>query len=243
MFVNRLTLLSAALMALIVVAPAGAQSLPPQAQAEAIQPLPAIRAAAESAVRAVIDPVLTGVKLEATALDPRVRLAACTRRLDTFANAPRGTQSRVIARVSCAAPAWTLNVPVEIRRAHTVLVLRRAVGRGETIAMADVTAQSRELPGLASPFLSRPEELGGRLTRRPLAEGTAVTADALNAVLLIKRGQQVTLVAEASGFEVRAPGRAMTDASASQRVRVQNLNSLKIVEGVAENDTVVRVTP
>ena len=44
-------------------------------------------------------------------------------------------------------------------------------------------------------------------------------------------------------FEVRAPGRALADDSASQRIRVQNLNSLKIVEGTAENDGVVRVTP
>jgi len=248
MFVKRLTLprgLRAGILMLVMagmVAPAGAQSpaLPADAPSQA---LPTIRAAAEAAVRGVIDPVLTGVKLEATALDPRVRLGACARKLDTFANAPRGSQSRVIARVSCAAPAWTLNVPVEIRRTHTVLVLRRALGRGESIVAADVTPQPRELSGLASPFISRPEELAGRLTRRPLSEGTAITADALNAALLIKRGQQVILVAETAGFAVRAPGRALADASASQRVRVQNLNSLKIVEGVAENDAVVRVTP
>jgi flagella basal body P-ring formation protein FlgA len=35
----------------------------------------------------------------------------------------------------------------------------------------------------------------------------------------------------------------MTDAAASQRLRVQNLDSLKVVEGVAESDGVVRVSP
>jgi flagella basal body P-ring formation protein FlgA len=35
----------------------------------------------------------------------------------------------------------------------------------------------------------------------------------------------------------------MGDASARQRVRVQNLNSLKIVEGLAETENVVRVSP
>lgn len=238
MFVNRLTRLCA-------LAAAGFISLPSARAQDAvgIQPLASIRAAAEGAVRRVIDPGLPGVKLEATALDPRVRLAACAQTLDTFANAPRGAQSRVIVRVSCASPAWTLNLPVEIRRTHTVLVLRRAVGRGEAIAPADVSAQPRELPGLASPYVARTEELAGRLTKRPIPEGTAVTADALNAVLLIKRGQQVTLVAHSNGFEVRAPGRAMADAAADQRVRIQNLNSLKIVEGTADKDGIVRVSP
>jgi flagella basal body P-ring formation protein FlgA len=40
---------------------------------------------------------------------------------------------------------------------------------------------------------------------------------------------------------VRAPGLAMSDAAANQRLRVQNLYSLKIVEGVADTDGVVRV--
>ena len=89
----------------------------------------------------------------------------------------------------------------------------------------------------------RLEDLDGRLTRRPLPEGTALTADALAAALLIHRGQNVTLAANAGGIEVRAPGRALADAGASQRLRVQNLDSLKVVEGVAESTGVVRVSP
>jgi flagella basal body P-ring formation protein FlgA len=234
MIVNRLTL-----VALLLAAAA-----PFAARAEAgIEPLPAIRAAAEKALRGQIDAALAGVELDAAAMDPRLRLPACAQMLDTFAAAPQPTQSRATVRVSCPAPAWTLNVPVEIRRKHPVLVLRRAVGRGEAITAQDVRAQERVLPGLGSPFVSSPEQLQGRLTRRPLPEGTAVTADALTAALLIHRGQTVTLVAQTAGFEVRAPGRAMADASANQRVRVQNLHSLKVVEGLADKEGVVRVLP
>jgi flagella basal body P-ring formation protein FlgA len=234
MFVNRLTLL----LCLAAVAHTARAQDP-----AALQALPAVRAAAESAVRGVIDADLTGVKLEAVALDTRLRLAACAGKLDAFAQAPRNAQSRVIARVSCAAPAWSLNVPVELRRTQDVLVLKRAVGRGESLNAGDVGVQKRELPGLASPYLSQPQQLAGRLTRRPIPEGTALTADALGTALLIHRGQLVTLVAHSAGFEVRAPGRAMADAPANQRVRVQNLNSLKIVEGLADTDGVVRVSP
>jgi flagella basal body P-ring formation protein FlgA len=35
----------------------------------------------------------------------------------------------------------------------------------------------------------------------------------------------------------------MADAAADQRVRVRNLNSLKIIEGVADTAGVVRVNP
>lgn len=236
MSVNRLTLFALLLLGALPCSLA-------QAQEPAAQSLASIRAAAEKAVRDNIDAALAGVELQASALDPRLRLAACTSRLDTFAPAPRHTQSRVPVRVSCPAPAWTMNVPVEIRRTHQVLVLRRAVGRGEAIAPKDVMTQSRVLPGLVSPFVSSADQLPGRLSRRPIPEGAALTAESLSAALLIYRGQNVTLVAHAAGFQVRAPGKALADASANQRVRVQNLNSLKIVEGLADNDGTVRVLP
>jgi flagella basal body P-ring formation protein FlgA len=239
MFVNRLTLLSSCALACVTLV-----ALPRAARAEAgLQPLDSIRAKAESSLRGVIDPGVSGLTLQATALDPRLRFASCAQKLDGFAQTPRGNQSRATVRVSCDAPAWTLNVPVEIRRSHSVLVLRRAVGRGEALSAADVNTQTRVLPGLGSPFVSATDQLAGRTTRRTLPEGTALTADSLTAVLLIHRGQTVTLLANSAGFEVRAPGRAMADATVNQRVRVQNLHSLKIVEGLADKEGVVRVLP
>jgi flagellar basal body P-ring formation protein FlgA len=241
MFVNRLTLVAVGLL-LLASAASFAQS-PTHSQPPGVQSIASIRSFAEKALRAAIGEALPGVELSAAPLDARLRLAACPMKLDSFIAPLRFNQSRTPVRVSCAAPAWTVHVPVEIRRAHSVLVLRRAVGRGERLVAADVTSQTRVLPGLASPFLSSPDQLESRLTRRPLPEGTPLPAEALSAALLIHRGQNVTLVANSAGFEVRAPGRAMADAAAHQRVRVQNLNSLKIIEGVADTDGVVRVTP
>jgi flagella basal body P-ring formation protein FlgA len=206
------------------------------------EPIAAVRASADAAVRATLDPGLAGVTLVPAALDPRITLPTCATRLQTYVPELRNNQSKLPVRVSCAGPAWTLNVPVEIRRTHDVVVLKRAVGRGESIESEDVTIQRRELPGLASPFVASVADLSGRLTRRAIPAGTALAADALSAALLIHRGQSVTLAAVSHGIEVRAPGLALADAPAHARVRVRNLNSLKIVEGVADNDGVVRVT-
>lgn len=249
MSVNRLTLIPSTLATLCLVAlvlAVTAVASPASAQvpaAGAIQPLSSIRASAEAGMRGVLDPSLDKIELEAMALDPRLRLPACQEPLGAFATVPRHNQSRVPVRVTCGAPAWTVHVPVDIRRTHPVLVLKRAIGRGERITAADVAVQSRVLPGLTSPFVGSVEQLEGRLTRRPLPEGSALAADALGAALLIHRGQTVTLIAQTAGFEVRAPGKAMADAAAGQRVRVQNLTSLKVIEGLADSQGVVRVLP
>jgi flagella basal body P-ring formation protein FlgA len=244
MVVNRLTLIVAATVLFLVRAGGAAFAQPADHASQAgLQSLDSIRASAVAGLRGMIDGGLAGVTLEAASLDSRLRLPSCPEKLGTFVTAPRHNQSRAPVRVSCKAPAWTVHVPVDIRRSHPVLVLRRAVGRGETLVAADVSVQTRELPGLASPFVAGIAQLDGRLTRRPIPEGAALPADALTAALLIHRGQIVTLVAQTDGFEVRAPGKAMADAAARQRVRVQNLNSLKIIEGVADTDGVVRVLP
>lgn len=236
MSVKSLTL-AASLVGALAALPAAAN------ESAALQSLDAVRAAAERGLRTALAPAPAGLELEAAPLDDRLRLPACAK-FDTQVAPPRPTQSRVLVRVTCSAgAAWYLNVPVDIRRTHDVLVVRRTVARGEQISAADVGVQKRVLPGLASPFVARAEDLAGRVTRRPIPDGTAVSADALGPALLIHRGQSVTLTAASSGIEVRAPGKALADAAANQRVRVQNLDSLKVIEGVAESAGVVRVSP
>jgi flagellar basal body P-ring formation protein FlgA len=238
MSVKRLAVL---LLAPLAGSAAHAQASAPQSQS---QSLAAIRVAAVAALRAQLDPALAGVELEAAAIDARLRLAPCPRRLDAQAPLPRGGQSRVLVRVACTEGAtWSVNVPVEISRHADVLVMRRAAARGESLGINDVITQSRRLPGLGSPFVGSVAELKGRLTRRPIPAGAAIPADALDAAWVVHRGQTVTLTAMTAGIEVRAPGLALADAAANQRVRVQNRYSLKIVEGVADTDGVVRVSP
>jgi flagella basal body P-ring formation protein FlgA len=237
MFVNRLTVL---LLLCVACALARAGSAAPTG----LQSLATVSRAAEAALRSTLGPGYASVELDAVAIDPRMRLPACAGKLESRAPMPRGSQSRAIVRVACTSGTpWNLNVPVEIRRRADVLVLKRATARGESLSAADVTVQSRMLPGLESPYVGEVAELEGRLTRRPIPAGTALTADALAAALLIHRGQKVTLAASHSGIEVRAPGLALADASVNQRVRVQNLNSLKILEGVADTEGVVRIGP
>jgi flagellar basal body P-ring formation protein FlgA len=242
MQVNSLTLCSLLIaLAAGFATLAGAQSPPVDA---GTQPLDAVGRAAKAAVRREIDPGLTGVEINVVPVDNRLRLPTCNAPLESVAQPPRNGQSRVLVRVACESNGhWTVNVAVDIQRTSTVLIMKRAVARGERIGAADVNLQTRVLPGLASPFVSSLAELSDRVTRRPIPAGTALSAEALTAALLIHRGQSVTLTSSAAGVEVRAPGQAMADAALNQRVRVQNLLSLKIVEGVADIDSVVRVSP
>jgi flagellar basal body P-ring formation protein FlgA len=58
---------------------------------------------------------------------------------------------------------------------------------------------------------------------------------------LIRRGEPVTLLYEASGMRLTMRGRALANASAGQTVRVTNLSSNRVVEAIAEAEGVARV--
>ena len=77
--------------------------------------------------------------------------------------------------------------------------------------------------------------------KRSLPVGTALTVDMLQPDVLVRRGQQVTLIAANGSVQIRAQGQALTEGAVDERVRVQNVSSLKVVEGVVESDGVVRV--
>jgi len=220
---------------------AQAQELAP---APAFEPLDAIRASAEGYVRSQLGKSSGVVRVSAGALDSRLRLARCGAAL--HAQLPSGftLQARATVGVSCEAPTrWTLYVPVTVERQIAVLVLKRAVERDAFLTPEDVSVESRAVTGLDSAYLSDPAELKGRAVRRTLAAGTALTVDMLTPNFLVRRGQDVVLLAGVGTIQVRAAGRALDDAAAGVRVKVQNMSSMRVVEGVAQSSGVVRVDP
>jgi flagella basal body P-ring formation protein FlgA len=184
------------------------------------------------------------VQVTVGTLDSRLRLAPCATPLKVGLPAGATFRARMTVAVSCpSGSSWTIFVPVSIETKSSVLVLKHAAGRGARIAEQDVEVQTRMVSGPGDDYLTDVAELSGRTLKRPLGAGAALTADAMAADSLVKRGQQVTLLAAAGGMEVRARGVAMGDAPVSGRVKAQNLSSGRIVEGVVETADVIRITP
>jgi flagellar basal body P-ring formation protein FlgA len=219
-------------------------SLPLTAQtvAPGLTPPAALQRAAEGFLRQRI--ATTGADeliVTAGVVDARLRLAACGAALEAFL--PTGAQpaARTTVGVRCATPYWTVYVPVTVETNMRVLVLKHATPRLAAVRAADVEIQQRRVAGFPTTYVTDVTKLQGRHLRQATPPGTALTVDHFAGDLLVKRGQRVTLLSAAGGIEVRAPGEAISDASPDGRVRVLNLGSRKVVEGVAETADSVRV--
>ncbi len=212
-----------------------------RAHAGAYQPLPTIQASAEQHLRKVLPNAGSNVHLKADDLDNRLHLAACPSPLEVFL--PSGANgSRVTTGVRCnQGNQWTVYVPVSIESDVPVVVLNRALARNATVGIQDVEIRVQRIQGLGSNTVKSAAELAGQRLKRDLPAGTVLTPAMLQPEIVIKRGQQVTVVASVSGIEVRTQGVALGDASANSRIRVKNLNSAKVVEGMVDNNNMVRV--
>ncbi len=228
----RRTLLSAAL-ALLLSAPA---------PAEQIQSLEDIRVAAESFVAAQIPEAQGDRTLEAANLDSRLRLTPCSDGLRTFFAPGSRTGSRRTVGVSCPGPKpWTVYVSVRIIYRGEVVVAARALPRGAVLDTADLVLEERSLEDGPAGYLTDPQQALGKRTNRPLLLGLPVTSLVLEQVQVVARGQRVWLVAESPYLSVRMTGVALEDGAPGDRIRVQNSESKKVIDGVVGDDGIVRV--
>ncbi len=221
-----------------------------------VQSLAAIARRAEDAVRAALPhspptgpsaaPAAPTASHRITARepDPRLRLPACPSSLEaTLPVSVGGLRARTVVQVACKAPSsrWTVLVPVALETDSPVLVAARGLSRGQVPRPGDVQVMTRTLPGISTLYISNLNEIHAQHLIRPVEAGQPLTRDALAADPVVRRGEAVTLIADLGGVEVRMPGRALADAQPGQPVRVQNVNSLKIVEGRADDEGMVRV--
>jgi len=103
--------------------------------------------------------------------------------------------------------------------------------------------EERPLDDGVSGYLTDPQAALGKRTNRPLQLGLPITSPALEQVQVVARRQRVALILESPYLSVRTAGTALEAGAPGDRIRVQNIESQKIVEGVVGEDGVVRVRP
>lgn len=208
----------------------------------AYQSLSSIQALAEQHLLQLLPDQQAKVHLQADALDSRLHLALCAEPLQAFLPSGASLGSRATVGVRCnTGNTWSVYVPVNIESEVSVLSLNKALPRDAIVNATDVLRLTRRVPGLSNQYLQDIDELQGKRLKHELPAGALLTPNQLQTPTLIRRGQQVTLLAVIGGIEVRNQGIALADANVNTRIRVRNLNSAKVVEGLVDNDSQVRV--
>jgi flagella basal body P-ring formation protein FlgA len=198
-----------------------------------------------TAARFVAEQSAPTAKIEAAALDQRLRLPSCPQPLRASAPNPasRGTWSvSVLCELGAGAGSlWSIFVPVRVADFRPVVVLVRPLAPNQPITADAVALESRDIATLSFGYISDPAQAIGQMLRRPMSPGATLTPDAIAAQKLIKRGALITIVGKVGGLEVRAQGKALGEGGGGERISVENVSSHRIVEGVIRDSGNVEV--
>jgi len=175
-------------------------------------------------------------------IDPHTQLQKCKRPIRPMVASAVHMRDRATIELVCEeAKSWHIYVAVRIIGTSPVAVAAHAIVAGTVLKAGDLKIEEHDLPDLPLGFLDDPAIAVGLTASRPIAGGAFLTNQQLVAAKAVQRGQSVTLIADAGGISVRMAGRALSDGLMNQRVRVQNLSSGKIVEGIARSEQVVEI--
>lgn len=183
------------------------------------------------------------VQVKLGQLDPRLRLKNCALPLEAFMSDGGRVMGNTTIGVRCPNEAgWSIYVSAKIDVFGPVLVARQPLQRGSSISESDLELVERNLAGLPYGYYSEPQAVIGQLTKRSISAATVVTPAMVQAPKLVKRGQLVSVIAEAGALSIRSRGKALADGKAGDLVRIRAEGSNRVVDGVVISSGVVKVT-
>jgi len=135
-------------------------------------------------------------------------------------------------------PAATVSMNFAVKVWQNVVVASRNIAAFEQITPDSLRLERWDISRLTG-YFTTDEKIIGLQTRRDLAAGTPIVAAFLEKPLLIKTGSAVIILCKVGGITVTASGQALQSGCEGGIIRVQNLNSNKIVTArVIDNATV-----
>lgn len=175
-------------------------------------------------------------------LDERLKLTACDKPLVSFLRPGAKIGSKTIVGVRCdGSKPWKMYVPVEISVRTQVWVARQPLPRGHLLGRKDLVADTRDVARMTAGYISDPDRLIGQRLRSSVLAGRVLTLKLLEPNSVIARGQTVTLTVANASLSIRMTGKALMDGALNQRIRVENLASGRVVEGIVRSREIVEI--
>jgi flagella basal body P-ring formation protein FlgA len=135
--------------------------------------------------------------------------------------------------------AGRLDALVEAAVTLPVLVAARDLAPGEPLGPGDAVPVRLRLTDLGAEHLSDPGQLAGLCPARAIRAGAALEARSLTRLLLVRRGQPVTVLAECGAVSVRDSATAMGDGGLGDLVTVERRGTrVRLLGRVTDAQTV-----
>jgi flagella basal body P-ring formation protein FlgA len=163
-------------------------------------------------------------------LDSRLRLAKCDQSLLLILKDTTNSGGNVNVEVACkGTSAWTILVPALAKVYRSVAVAGRNLQRGDVISANDLSTDIKDVSDFRMGFCLTPDAIIGKEVKYTVNKGETFRNSALDAPLVIKRGDTVSMEASAGEISVKTSGTAVSDGRIGQQIRVKNNQSARVI--------------
>ncbi|MGH8612058.1 MAG: flagellar basal body P-ring formation chaperone FlgA [Gammaproteobacteria bacterium] len=178
--------------------------------------------------------------IQVGALDDRLRLPRCEAPIEAFRPPGAKTIGGTAIGVRCAG-SWKIYVPARVGLQKEVLVASQSMARGELLDPEELRLEKRDVSVLLQGYTDSDARILGHRLKRPVRTGEVITPGMVEEEKIVRRGQQVTILASVNGIEVRMAGEALSDGVRDQAIKVRNVSSKRVVEGTVTGLGVVEI--
>lgn len=175
-------------------------------------------------------------------LDRRLRLTECSTAPSAFLAPGARLQGKLSVGLRCTGKKpWTVYIPAQIKNYANIVTAAHSLPRGRQISDSDLMITRQEISQIRGGYFTKNKNVIGKILKRSMPAGEVFTARKIKSPLLVRRGDEVAILASVGGLQVRVKGKALKDAALGERVPVRNKQSKRIVQGTAVKAGVVSV--
>lgn len=122
-----------------------------------------------------------------------------------------------------------------------VLLAKRGLAKGEIITMEDVYSKKRNIYELRGDFIKTFEAIDGKVLKSGVRKGDVLKAGLLMDLPLVKKGDIITLVVRNENLLIVTSGISKENGFENEWIKVENLNSGRLVRGIIKGKSKVEV--
>lgn len=139
-------------------------------------------------------------------------------------------------------PAWTVKVNVEATVFVPAVFAQTVIERGDTITASQLKVEDLDISKARRGFFNDIDKVAGQGAKRRLRAGQLISPSLLAKPLLVRRGQQVKMIANQDGIAATTLGEALENGEQGAVIRVKNLRSEKVIKAQVIEAGVVLTT-
>lgn len=175
-------------------------------------------------------------------IDSRLKLKKCSSAIEINLTQAHVKPGKNTLNIQCKSSApWRIFMTARVKIFSYALVSKHPLNKGHLIKEVDLKLEKIQLTGLRSAYLSDAKQAINHVLKRRVNRGDIISVNNLSKRMLIKKGDNITIIAKNNGFQIGMKGIALMAGSKGDKIKVKNIKTKKVIQGIIFDTQTVRV--